>query len=97
MSVQGESVKRLSAAEYEQMCREVQSEYGTQVTAEVLLFALCKRVFHHIHGHGRDLNLPYAREPRQEVYKAALRRMAASAQSQPFDPLEIAGRYIAGI
>jgi hypothetical protein len=97
MSTQGGAGKRLSAAEYEQLCREVRAEFGPQVTTEALLFALCKRVFHHLHGHGRDMTLPYTQGPRQEVYKAALRRMVEAAQSEPFDPLEIAGRHIAGV
>ena len=95
MSAGWKEVKPLSAAEYEQMCREVRAEFGAQVTPEALLYALCKRVYHHVHGYGQDLNLPYTREPRQEVYKAALRRLVGAAQNEPFDALEIAGRHLA--
>jgi len=96
VSAQGGEVGRLSEAEYERMCREVAAGHGPHVTAEALLFALCKRVYHHLHGYRRDLTLPYSEGPRIEVYRAALRRMVGAAQSEPFDPLEVAGRYIEG-
>ena len=96
MGAQGGEAGRLSEAEYERMCREVAAGHGPHVTAEALLFALCKRVYHHLHGYRRDLTLPYSEGPRIEVYRAALRRMVGAAQSEPFDPLEVAGRYIEG-
>lgn len=97
MSAERKVVKALSVSEYERMCRELRDEFGPQVTPEVLLYALCKRVYHHTHGYGQDLNLPYSREPRPEVYKAALRRLVAAARDEPFDELEIARRHLAGI
>ena len=97
MSTPGGEVRRLSEAEYERMCREVAAGHGPHVTAEALLFALCKRVYHHLHGYKHDLTLPYSEGPRKEVYKAALRRMVGAAQSEPFDALEVAGRHIKGI
>lgn len=90
-------VKKLNAVEYEQMCREVRAEFGTHVMPEALLYALCKRVYHHAHGYGQDLKLPYSREPRQEVYRAALRRLVAGVQDEPFDELEIACKHLNGI
>ena len=89
--------RRLSAAEYERMCREVRADFGPHVTTEALLFALCKRVYHHLHGYRHDLALPYVEGPREGLYKSELRRMVAAAQSEPFDALEVAGKYIAGI
>ena len=97
MGAPGGEVRRLSAAEYERMCREVAAGHGPHVTAEALLFALCKQVYHHVHGYKHDLTLPYSERPRKEVYKSALRRMVEAAQSEPFDALEVAGRYIKGI
>jgi hypothetical protein len=97
MSARGGEVRRLSEAEYERLCREVCSDHSPQVTAEALLFALCKRVYHYLHGYRRDLTLPYSEGPRVEVYKSALRRMVGEAQSEPFDALEVAGRYIKGV
>ena len=94
MSAGWKKVRPLSAAEYERMCREVRAEFGPQVTPESLLYALCKRVYHHAYGYGQDLNLPYTHEPRQEFYKAALRRLVAAAQDEPFDALEIAARHL---
>ena len=88
---------RLSAAQYQRMCCEVCGSYCPQVTAEALLFALCKRVFHHLYGYRQDLVLPYSEEPRPQVYKSALQRMVSTAQSEPFDALEVAGHYLKGI
>ena len=96
MSGQGSGPKPLSAAEYEALCREVRAAQGAHVTAEALLYALCKRVFHHLHGYGRDPTLPYAPGPRQEVYKATLARLVGAAQTEPFDALAVAGKYIPG-
>ena len=79
------------------MCWEVRDEFGPQVMPEALLYALCKRVYHHAHGYGQDLKLPYSHEPRQEVYRAALRRLVATTQDEPFDELGIARRYLDGI
>jgi hypothetical protein len=97
MSAELKEVRPLGAAEYERMCLEVRADFGASVTPEALLYALCKRVYHHIHGYGQDLKLPYASGPRQEVYKAALRQLVGAAQREPFDALEIAGRYLPGI
>jgi hypothetical protein len=97
VSAQGGDVGRLSEAEYERMCREVAAGHAPHVSAESLLFALCKQVYHHLHGYRRDMTLPYSEAPRTEVYKSALRRMVEAAQSEPFDALEIAGRYIKGV
>lgn len=79
------------------MCREVRDEYGPQVTPESLLYALCKRVYHHAHGYGRDLSLPYSSAPRQDVYRTALQRLVAAARGEPFDELEIARRYLTNV
>ena len=79
------------------MCQEVCQGYSPQVTAEALLFALCKQVYHHLYGYRQDLVLPYSEEPRQQVYKSALQRMVSAAQSEPFDALEVAGHYLKGI
>jgi hypothetical protein len=92
-----EENKRLSAVEYERMCREACAGYGPGVAAEALLFVVCKRVYHHLHGYRYDLVLPHNEEPRREVYKSALRRMLKEAQSEPFDPVEIARKYIEGV
>jgi hypothetical protein len=96
VSARGGEAGRLGEAEYERMCREVSAGHGPHVTAEALLFALCKRVYHHLHGYRHDLTLPYGEGPRIEVYRSALRRMVGAAQSEPFDPLEVAGRHIKG-
>lgn len=61
---------------------------------EAMLYALCKRVYHHLYGYGQDLRLPYSPDPRPEVYKATLRRLVAAARDEPFDELEIARRYL---
>jgi hypothetical protein len=97
MSAERRPLRSLSAAEYEQMCREVRAGFGPQVMPEALLYALCKRVYHHAYGYGQDMNLPYTNEPRQEFYKSALRRLVGAAQSEPFDALEIAGRHLGRI
>ena len=97
MSAQETETRKLSAAEYERMCREACTGYSPEVTAEALLFALCRRVYHHIYGYKQDLVFPYTKGPRQEVYKSALQRMVSAAQSEPFDALEVAGHYIKGI
>jgi hypothetical protein len=97
MGAQGAEIRRLNAAEYERLCREACAEYRTEVTVEALLFAICKRVYHHIYGYKRDLVLPYAVGPRQEIYKSALRKMVSEAQSEPIDALEVVGHYIKGI
>jgi len=80
VSARGGEAGRLSEAEYERMCREVSAGHGPHVTAEALLFALCKRVYHYLHGYRHDLTLPYSEGPRIEVYRAALRRMVGAAQ-----------------
>lgn len=97
MGEQGAEIRRLGAAEYERLCREACADYSTQVNVEAMLFALCKRVFHHIYGYKRDLLLPYAFGPRQEIYKTALQKMVSAAQSEPIDALAVAGQYIKGI
>ena len=97
MSAQHTEIRRRSAAEYQRLCHEVCGSYSPQVTAEAWLFALCKRVYHHLYGYRQDLVLPYSEEPRQAVYKAALQRMVSAAQSEPFDALEVAGHYLKGI
>ena len=93
MSVTTET-KRLSAAEYERMCYEVYAGYGGRVPPESLLFVLCKRVYHHLHGYRYDLILPYSEGPLREVYEAALRRIIKESHSEAFDPVEVAARYI---
>lgn len=90
-------IKPLSSAEYERMCREVRAEFGSQVMSETMLYALCKRVYHHSHGYGQDLRLPYSSAPRQEVYKETLRQLVDAARDVPFDELEIARKYLEGI
>jgi hypothetical protein len=97
VSTESKVVRKLNAEEYERMCREVRDEFGLHVMPEALLYALCKRVYHHAHGYGQDLKLPYSHEPRQEVYMAALRRLVVTTQNEPFDELEIARRYLGGI
>ena len=87
----------MSVAEYERLCREACAEYRTEVTVEALLFAICKRVYHHIYGYKRDLVLPYAVGPRQEVYKSVLLKMVNEAQSEPIDALGVVANYIKGI
>jgi hypothetical protein len=76
------------------MCHEVCVGYGGRVAAESLLFVLCKRVYHHLHGYRYDLILPYSERPRREVYEAALRRIIKESSSEAFDPIEIAARYM---
>ena len=97
MSAERKEIRRLSAVEYEHMCREVRAEFGPRVMPEAMLYALCKRVYHHAHGYGQDLRLPYSPDPRQEVYRATLRRLVGAARDEPFDELEIARRYLDGI
>lgn len=97
MSTGETQARKLSEAEYERICREACSVYGAGVTAEALWLALCKRVYHHVHGYKHDLALPYSEGPRVKVYKSALRRVVGAAQSEPFDALEVAGRYIRGV
>ena len=97
MSAQQTEIRRLGAAEYERMCRETCAGYSPQVTAEALLFALCRRVYHHIYGYKGDLTFPFTKGPRQELYKSMLQQMVSTAQSEPFDALEVARPYIRGI
>ena len=97
MSAERKVANRLSAAEYERMCREVRTEFGKHVMPEALLYALCKRVYHHAHGYRQDLKLPYSPQPRLDVYRAALGRLVAAAQDEHFDEMEIARRYLDGI
>ena len=97
MSAERQEIRPLSAVEYECMCQEVRAEFGPHVMPEAMLYALCKRVYHHSHGYKQDLRLPYSPDPRQEVYKATLRRLVAAAQDEPFDEFEIARRYLEGI
>ncbi len=97
MSAQGKEIRQLSAAEYERMCRETCAGYSPNITAEALLFALCRRVYHHIYGYKHDLVFPYAVGPRQELYLTTLQQMVSTAQSEPFDAVEIARQYIPGI
>lgn len=78
------------------MCHEVCAGYSPEVTAEALWFAICKRVYHHLNGYKQDLILPFTEGPRQEVYTAALRRMVSAAQSETFDAVEVASKYIKG-
>ena len=90
-------MKRLSLAEYEELCREASSGYSTSITEETLWFAICKNVYHHIYGYRRDLILPFTKGPRSEVYKSFLEQIVTKAQSEDFDALEVAGKYISSL
>ncbi len=97
MSAHQPGMKRLSQAEYEALCREVCAGYTSQIPEETLWFTICKGVYHHIYGYRRNLGLPYTEGSRMELYKTELERMVREAQSEEFDALEIANRYIGGM
>ena len=97
MSAERKEIKPLSAAEYERMCQEVRAEFGPRVMPEVMLYALCKKVYHHAHGYREDLRLPYSPAPREEVYRETLWRLVAETRAEPFDEMEVARRYLDGI
>ncbi len=87
-------MKKLGQGEYERLCREVCEGYTSAIAEEALWFAICKKVYHYFYGYRQDLTFPYTEGPRTELYKSALQQMVTEGQSEPFDPLEVADKYV---
>jgi hypothetical protein len=87
-------LRKISKAEYDSLCRQACEGYSTRTTSEAMWFAVCKKVYHHLHGYKQDLVFPYQAGPRQEIYESFLRRVVGAVQSEDFDPVELAWDHI---